>query len=96
MIRIGSNLGKTIKYLGTSVSAATRDTFGIQNAFTYKPTAGFASNQGGKDPYDILGVNKSASQDEIKRAYFALAHKYHPDKGGDPEKVVFPPHVNLI
>jgi DnaJ-class molecular chaperone len=33
-----------------------------------------------KDYYKILGVNKSASQDEIKRAYRKLAHQHHPDK----------------
>ena len=40
-----------------------------------------------KDYYNILGVSKSASQDELKKAFRKLAHKYHPDKqGGDEEK----------
>ena len=36
-----------------------------------------------KDPYTILGVSSSATDDEIKSAYRALARKYHPDNYGD-------------
>src|SRR3990172_1801510 len=40
-----------------------------------------------KDYYQTLGISKSATADEIKRAYRKLAHQHHPDKGGgDAEK----------
>ncbi len=34
-----------------------------------------------KNYYEILGVDKKASQDDIKKAFRKIAHKYHPDKG---------------
>ncbi|MBQ9059431.1 MAG: DnaJ domain-containing protein [Atopobiaceae bacterium] len=39
-----------------------------------------------KSYYDILGVKKDASKDEIKKAFRKLAQKYHPDAGGDEAK----------
>lgn len=39
-----------------------------------------------KDYYKILGVEKSASQDDIKKAFRKLAHEHHPDKGGSEAK----------
>ena len=38
-----------------------------------------------KDYYNVLGIDKKASHDDIKRAFRKLAHKYHPDKGGTDE-----------
>ena len=41
----------------------------------------------GKDYYNILGIDRKAPKDEIKKAFRTLAHKYHPDKKtGDDAK----------
>lgn len=39
-----------------------------------------------KEYYSILGLSKTASEDEIKKAYRKLAMQHHPDRGGDAEK----------
>ena len=39
------------------------------------------------DHYAILQISRTASPDEVKTAFRKLAHVYHPDKGGDPEKM---------
>ena len=39
-----------------------------------------------RDYYEVLGIKKGASADEIKKAFRAQAVKHHPDQGGDEEK----------
>lgn len=39
-----------------------------------------------KNYYETLGIDRKASQDEIKKAFRKLAQKHHPDKGGDEAK----------
>ena len=39
-----------------------------------------------KDYYQILGISKNASSEDVKKAFHKLAHKHHPNKGGDEKK----------
>ena len=36
-----------------------------------------------KDPYSVLGINRNATDDEVKNAYREMARKYHPDNYAD-------------
>ena len=43
------------------------------------------ANENKRDYYEVLGVNKDASEAEIKRAYRKLAAQYHPDVNHEPD-----------
>ena len=41
-----------------------------------------------EDPYFVLGVDRDATQAEIKKQFYKLAREYHPDKGGTHEEFI--------
>jgi len=50
---------------------------------------GMVSGQSAADPYSILGLDRSASNEEVKKRYLELVHVLHPDKSGTPATATF-------
>lgn len=52
--------------------------------FDISQLPGMLQQQPEFDPYQVLGLDKSASDEEVKHRYRELMHRLHPDKSGTP------------
>lgn len=76
LMRIATNLGINAQDL-TSMYA--RHVGGSYRNYSNDGNAN-AGARGGKDPYEVLGIKRTCSDDEVRRAFRRMAVKYHPDK----------------
>lgn len=78
---IASHLGINRGDYASIYNRHVGNTYNRQESYqSYRQSSGTYSSPKKTDPYQVLGINPTASDDEIKKAYRRLAMKYHPDK----------------
>ena len=83
-------LGEMRNYVHRWMDDLLRDAFNPESFLRYAASLGIDLSQvpkmvgqtGGIDPYRVLGLDQSASDDQIKKRYRELLHKLHPDTSG--------------
>jgi len=76
--------------IGKWVEDMTRDAFNPANLMFFvrsmgldaSQLSGLVGQQPGFDPYRVLGLDRSATDEEVKKRYSELVHRVHPDKSG--------------
>lgn len=66
--------------LGDYISMRARHYNGSHTGGHSRSNQASSTTQSGKDPYKVLGLTPSATDEEVKKAYRRFAMKYHPDK----------------
>ncbi|TFK57495.1 hypothetical protein OE88DRAFT_1709735 [Heliocybe sulcata] len=74
-------VGSNARSPSGSIAGSSLNRLGKRRAFH----ASAPSSASQKDPYSVLGVKKDAPQADIKKVYFSLARKYHPDTNPDKD-----------
>ena len=75
------------QYLGISqgdyISIYERHVGSSYSGYSGQSNYSGSSARSGKDPYKVLGIDSTATDDEVKKAYRRMAMKYHPDRVAD-------------
>ena len=75
------------KYKNKNIHASSKETLILNNyRNSTKETIRSFSSDSKRDLYEVLGVPRSSDKGEVKKAYFKLAKKFHPDTNKDDEK----------
>lgn len=69
-----------LRSISNGLGINIRDYLSISARHSARSFGGSNTSQSTRDPYSVLGIESSATDEEVKKAYRRMAMKYHPDK----------------